>query len=185
MARHISEGNRFVMEIERGRGGKVVAVQLATGVAWEKGGNTVVVHLYREEGWLVLRARTESVFLALYSIPPLLFFVEKEYFPETEFSLFFSKGGHSTRLGYVERREGGDQHTKGANKGLSRERSTFISSILISSQSVLPPLSPPPFPAANSREGWRRGEKKEGEGSPLSKKIIPPPSTGISRRDKT
>ncbi len=133
----------------------------------------------RDGGWLVLRARTESVFLALLYLSLFLFpflFVEKEYFPETEFSLFFLKGGHSTRLGYVEKGRGGDQHTKGANKGLSRERSTFISSILISSQSVLPPcplrLFLQPIPA----RGWRRGEKKRGgRGSSFQKNPSSPP----------
>ncbi len=153
-----------------------------------------MVHLYQEGGWLVLRAGTESVFLALlYPSFFSLFFLSKKSISRGDgiFVILFQKGVTPPAWDMWKGGRGGDQHTKGANKGLSRERSTFISSILISSQSVLPPpFSPPPFPpqfpAANSSEGWRRGEKKGEEGSPLSKKkIIPPPSTAISRRDKT
>ena len=151
-----------------------------------------MVHLYQEGGWLVLRAGTESVFLALlYPSFFSLFFLSKKSISRGDgiFVILFQKGVTPPAWDMWKGGRGGDQHTKGANKGLSRERSTFISSILISSQSVLPPLSPPPFPPSflqpiperGGEEGKRKGEKRV----LFPKKIIPPPSTGISRRDKT
>ncbi len=81
------------MEIERGRGGKGSSCA-ATGVAWEKGGNTVVVHLHREGGWLVLRAETESVFLALLYpyFSSLFFLLKKSISLRRNFRYIFQKG---------------------------------------------------------------------------------------------